>query len=53
MIEVKSTGDPRAEKQREWLESKLDRQDAVIEYLAMMCDVEIEEEEDAQPNIED
>ena len=33
--------------------ARMDMQEATIEYMAMMADIELEEEEDAQGDVED
>lgn len=47
MIETKDARDVRTEKRNEWLESKIEQQEADIAFIAMMADVEMEGEEDA------
>lgn len=43
---------PREEKELEYLKAKVDQQEAVIDYLAMMCDVELDEEDEAYGDVE-
>ena len=42
MIDVKGARDVRAEKRSEWLESRLEQQEADLAYVAMMADIELE-----------
>mgnify|MGYP006988843404 CR=1 FL=1 len=42
MIEVQAARDPRTEKRNEWLESRVEQQEADIAFIAMMADVEME-----------
>lgn len=44
MIKTNDECNPRAEKLREHMEAKLSQQDATIAYVAMMADVDIDEE---------
>ncbi len=49
MPNVRKVDNPREEKLREHVESLVGRQDALLEYVAMMADVELPEEgEDEQ-----
>jgi len=44
---------PREEKELEYLRAKVEQQEAALDYVAMMCDVEIEEEGEADVEIRD
>jgi len=46
MIETIDARDVRTEKRNEWLESKVEQQEADLLYIAMMADVELEGEAD-------
>ena len=48
MIQVGEVRDARTEKRNEWLESKVEQQEADIAYIAMMADVEMEGDGDAE-----
>ena len=47
MIDVKNVRDVRAEKQNEWAAAQIERQEATIEYIAMMADIDLEGEGEA------
>jgi hypothetical protein len=45
MIETRTPRDPRAEKLREWQDAQIERQEGLLEYVAIMADVELPEED--------
>lgn len=47
MIETRDARDPRAQKHEEWAQARAERQDAQLEYVAMMADVELPGDEEA------
>ena len=53
MIEVTKVQDPRADKLREWADARMDRQEATIEYIAMMADVELPEGDGTDVEVRD
>jgi len=54
MINTNDERDPRTEKLREHMASQIDRQDATIAYVAMMADVDIDEEGDVyEPDVQE
>lgn len=46
MIETNTPRDPRTEKLREWQDAQIERQAGLLEYVAIMADVELPEEEE-------
>ena len=48
MIETRQVKDPRAEKLREAEQARVDRLDGLLEYVAMMADVELPETDEEE-----
>jgi hypothetical protein len=51
MIDVQKQHDPRAEKLLEWAGARDERQEAMIEYVAMMADVDLPEDEEVDGDV--
>ena len=48
MVETGAARDVRSEKLREWQDAQIERQAGLLEYVAIMADVELPEEEGAE-----
>lgn len=48
MIETNDARDPRTEKMQEWSEARIEQQEADIAFVAMMADIDLEGDDDAE-----